>query len=48
MKLRTIIVSVTALLLTNVAALCQEEHEGHAGHGQVGNVNFTNSCAPAV
>jgi hypothetical protein len=48
MKLRTIIVCVTALLFTNVAALCQDEHEGHAGHGQVGNVNFSNSCAPAV
>src|ERR1700692_2493134 len=48
MKLRTIIVSVTALLFTNIAALCQDEHEGHAGHGQVGNVTFSNSCAPAV
>ena len=48
MKLRTIIVCVTALLFTNVAALCQDEHEGHAGHGQVGTVNFSNSCAPAA
>ena len=48
MKLRAIIVGVTALLFTNVAALCQDQHEGHAGHGQVGNVNFSNSCAPAV
>ena len=48
MKLRTIIVSVTALLFTNIAALCQDEHEGHAGHGQVCKVNFSNSCAPAV
>jgi hypothetical protein len=48
MKLRRIIVCVTALLFTNVAALCQDEHEGHARHGHVGNVNFSNSCAPAV
>lgn len=48
MKLRTIIVCVTTLLFTNVAALCQDEHEGHAGHGQVGKVNFSNSCAPAA
>jgi hypothetical protein len=48
MKLRTIIVCVSALLLTNVAALGQDEHEGHAGHGQVGKVDFSNSCAPAV
>jgi hypothetical protein len=48
MKLRTIIVSITALLFTNVAALCHDEHEGHAGHGQVGNVSFSNSCVPAV
>src|SRR6202166_259644 len=48
MKLRTVIASVAALLFTTVAALCHDEHEGHAGHGQVGNVNFSNSCAPAV
>ncbi len=48
MKLRTIIVCVTALLFTNVAARCQDEHEGHAARGRVGNVNFSNSCAPAV
>src|ERR1700686_4414311 len=48
MKLRTIIVCVTALLFTNIAALCHDEHLGHAGHGQVGNVNFSNSCAAAV
>jgi hypothetical protein len=48
MKLRTIIASLTALLFTTAAALCHDEHEGHAGHGQVGNVTFSNSCAPAV
>src|ERR1700676_1520586 len=48
MKHRTVIASVAALLFTTVAALCHDEHEGHAGHGQVGNVNFSNSCAPAV
>ncbi len=48
MKLRTIIASLTALLFTTVTALCHDEHEGHTGHGQVGNVNFSNSCAPDV
>jgi len=48
MKLRTILVSFTALLFTTAAAFCHDEHEGHAGHGQVGNVNFSNSCAPAA
>ena len=48
MKLRTIIASLAALLFTTAAALCHDEHEGHAGHRQVGNVNFSNSCAPAV
>ena len=37
-----------SLLFTTVAALCHDEHEDHAGHGQVGSVNFSNSCAPAV
>jgi len=48
MKLRTVIASVAAILFTTVAALCHDEHMGHAGHGQVGNVNFSNSCAAAV
>jgi len=48
MKLRTIITSLAALLFTTAAALGHDEHEGHAGHGQVGNVSFSNSCAPAV
>jgi len=48
MKTRTVIASVAAILFTTVAALCHEEHVGHAGHGQVGNVNFSNSCAAAV
>ena len=48
MKLRTLIAGATALLFTTAAALCHDEHEGHAGRGQVGNVNFSNSCAPAV
>jgi hypothetical protein len=48
MKLRTILGGVTALLFTTVAAFCHDEHESHAGHGQVGKVNFSNSCAPAA
>jgi hypothetical protein len=48
MKQRTIVACVAALLFMTVAARCHDEHEGHAGHGQVGNVNFSNSCAPAV
>src|SRR6202051_2778759 len=48
MKLRTIIASLTALLFTTVAALCHNEHDAHAGHAQGGNVNFSNSCVPAV
>ena len=48
MKLRTILAIVPALLFTTVVAFCHDEHEGHAGHGQVGKVNFSNSCAPAV
>lgn len=48
MKLRTVIVGAAALLFTTAAALCHDEHEGHAGHGQVGNVDFSNSCASAV
>jgi hypothetical protein len=48
MKLRTIIAGAAAFLFTTVAALCHDEHEGHAGHGQVGNVDFSNSCSPAV
>ena len=40
MKLHTVIASVAALLFTTVAALCHDEHEGHAGHSQVGTVNF--------
>jgi hypothetical protein len=48
MKQRTVIASVAALLFTTAAALCHDEHEGHGAHSQVGNVNFSNSCAPAV
>jgi hypothetical protein len=48
MKLRTILASVTALLFTTVVAFGHDEHEGHTGHGQVGKVDFSNSCAPAV
>jgi hypothetical protein len=35
-------------MFTSVAALCHDEHMGHAGHGHVGTVNFSNSCAAAV
>jgi hypothetical protein len=48
MKLRTFVTCVAAFLFTTVAALGHDEHEGHAGHGQVGHVDFANSCAPAV
>src|ERR1700730_19138509 len=48
MKTRTVIASVAAILFTTVAALCHEEHVGHAGHGQVGNVNFSNSFSAAL
>jgi hypothetical protein len=48
MKLRTVIASLATLLFTSVAALCHDEQMGHAGHGHVGNVNFSNSCAAAV
>ncbi len=48
MKQRTVIASVAALLFTTATALCHDEHEGHGAHSQVGNVNFSNSCAPAV
>src|SRR6185369_2221071 len=45
---RTIIATVTALLFTT-AALCDDEHAGHGGHGhQVGKVDFSNSCASGV
>src|SRR5436189_6160976 len=48
MKLRTIFAGVAALLFTTVVAFCQDEHEGHAGHGEVGSVTFANSCGAAV
>jgi hypothetical protein len=46
---RTIIATVTSLLFTTAAALCDDEHAGHGGHGhQVGKVDFSNSCASDV
>jgi hypothetical protein len=48
MKMRTILASVTALLFTTVAAFCFDQHEDHAAHSQVGNINFSNSCAPTA
>src|SRR3954470_10278386 len=48
MKRCKVIASAAALLFTTVAAFGHDEHQDHAGHGQVGNVNFSNSCAPAV
>src|SRR5260370_2114564 len=48
MKQRTVIAGVAALLFTTAAALCHDEHEDHGAHSQVGNVNFSVSCPPAV
>jgi tetratricopeptide (TPR) repeat protein len=50
MKSRTVIGAIAALLLNPSLALAEDAHAGHAhtAHGEVGAVNFPNSCAPAV
>ena len=48
MKLRTIIATVIATLLTTAAARGHDDHTSHGGHGGVGKVEFSNSCSPEV
>src|SRR4051794_26723039 len=48
MTLRNFIACAVALLFNSAPALCHDEHEAHHGNGQVGVVNFSNSCGPAV
>ena len=45
MKLRALAAGAAALLLASKVAFADE---GHEVHGQVGKVNFANSCSPAV
>src|SRR5690349_16866755 len=52
MTVRIVIAGIAALVLSSGAALshdehAHDEHAGHAAHG-LGEVNFSNSCAPAV
>src|SRR5689334_16698241 len=45
MRVGTVAAGIAALLLSSGIA---RSHDEHAGHGQVGEVNFANSCAPAI